>query len=80
MELFVGLDVSVRTTSVCVMDAGGKGIQRGKSRPSRRRSASCFIRSVVPISALGLKRAGFPMALQWAGRAGFPVSASRRDT
>ena len=27
MELFVGLDVSVRTTSVCVMDASGKLIR-----------------------------------------------------
>ena len=30
MELFVGLDVSVRTTSVCVMDATGQGIKEGK--------------------------------------------------
>ena len=30
MELFVGLDVSVRTTSVCVMDAGGKLIRESK--------------------------------------------------
>ena len=27
MELFVGLDVSVRTTSVCVMDANGELIR-----------------------------------------------------
>lgn len=30
MEMFVGLDVSVRTTSVCVMDAGGKLIRESK--------------------------------------------------
>jgi hypothetical protein len=30
MELFVGLDVSVRTTSVCVMDAGGKIVRESK--------------------------------------------------
>ena len=30
MELFVGLDVSVRTTSVCVMDASGKLIRECK--------------------------------------------------
>lgn len=30
MELFVGLDVSVRTTSVCVMDTGGKLIRESK--------------------------------------------------
>ncbi|MER9643241.1 hypothetical protein [Mesorhizobium sp. M0239] len=30
MELFVGLDVSVRTTTVCVMDTGGKLIRESK--------------------------------------------------
>ena len=30
MELFVGLDVSVRTTSVCVMDANGELIRESK--------------------------------------------------
>jgi len=30
MELFVGLDVSVRTTSVCAMDAAGKILKEGK--------------------------------------------------
>jgi len=30
MELFVGLDVSVRTTSVCVIDTGGKLIRESK--------------------------------------------------
>ena len=30
MELFVGLDVSVRTTSVCVMDANGRLIREGR--------------------------------------------------
>ena len=49
MELFVGLDVSVRTTSVCVMDASGKlvretvALQRpgefGVSRDLRRDAA-----------------------------------------
>lgn len=29
MECFVGLDVSVKTTSVCVMDAGGSIIREG---------------------------------------------------
>lgn len=30
MDLFVGLDVSVRTTSVCVMDATGQILKEGK--------------------------------------------------
>ncbi|NLS08313.1 hypothetical protein HGP14_34585 [Rhizobium sp. P32RR-XVIII] len=30
MELFVGLDVSVRTTRVCVMDTSGKLIKEGE--------------------------------------------------
>lgn len=30
-ECFVGLDVSVKTTSVCVMDAGGSIIREGKT-------------------------------------------------
>lgn len=36
MDLFVGLDVSVRTTSVCVMDAEGNVLKKGKveSEPS----------------------------------------------
>ena len=31
MELFVGLDVSVRTTSVCVMEANGEVIRESKA-------------------------------------------------
>jgi transposase len=34
MEFFVGLDVSVKTTSVCVMDAGGAIIREGKTESS----------------------------------------------
>ena len=34
MECFVGLDVSVKTTSVGVMDAGGTIIREGKADSS----------------------------------------------
>jgi hypothetical protein len=34
MEFFVGLDVSVKTTSICVMDAAGTIIREGKVESS----------------------------------------------
>ncbi|WP_146148984.1 IS110 family transposase [Mesorhizobium soli] len=34
MDFFVGLDVSVRTTSICIMDASGAIIREGKAESS----------------------------------------------
>lgn len=36
MALYVGLDVSLKTTSICVVDADGTVIWRGKLRANRR--------------------------------------------
>ena len=38
MQHYVGLDVSVKETSVCIVDKAGKAIERSRSQPSRRRS------------------------------------------
>jgi len=74
MELFVGLDVSVRTTSVCVMDGEGKVLKEGKvaSDPSA-------IDAMLAVFTSHLKRVGLeagPLS-QWLysglAAAGYPV-------
>jgi transposase len=74
MEFFVGLDVSVKTTSVCVMDAGGAIIREGKTESSPE-ALSAFLsagdRRYVRVGLeagplcqwlyAGLAKAGFPV-------------------
>ena len=74
MELFVGLDVSVRTTSICVMEAGGKILKEGKveSHPASIADFLCNIAGhykrvgleAGPLSQwlyAGLAEAGYPV-------------------
>lgn len=74
MERFVGLDVSVRTTSVCVMDAAGKLIRESKVE-SEPEAIVDLLRAIGgPYKRVGLE-AG-PLS-QWLysglASAGFPV-------
>jgi transposase len=74
MELFVGLDVSVRTTSVCVMDAGGKLIRESKVESEPEAIGELLHAIGRPYKRVGLE-AG-PLS-QWLysglASAGFPV-------
>ena len=74
MDLFVGVDVSVRTTSVCVMDGEGNVLKEGKveSEPSA-------IAAMLAVFSIRLKRIGLeagPLS-QWLysglAAAGYPV-------
>ena len=73
MELFVGLDVSVRTTSICVMEASGNILKEGKveSHPASIADFLCNIAGhnkrvgleAGPLSQwlyAGLAEAGYP--------------------
>lgn len=73
MECFVGLDVSVKTTSVCVMDAGGTIIREGKAESSPEAIAAFLSTCSDRYSRVGLE-AG-PLQWLYAGlaKAGFPV-------
>ena len=42
MEQYVGLDVSLELTSVCVVDSGGKTLWQGKCASTLRRSPRPF--------------------------------------
>ena len=74
MELFVGLDVSVRTASVCVMDASGKLIRESKVESEPEAIAGLLHAIGGPYKRVGLE-AG-PLS-QWLysglASAGFPV-------
>lgn len=74
MELFVGLDVSVRTTSVCVMDVSGKLIRESKVESEPEAIADLLHAIGGPYKRVGLE-AG-PLS-QWLysglASAGFPV-------
>ena len=74
MELFVGLDVSVRTTSVCVIDAGGKLIRESKVETEPAAIGELLQAIGGPYKRVGLE-AG-PLS-QWLysglASAGFPV-------
>ena len=74
MELFVGLDVSVRTTSVCVMDASGKLIRESKVETEPEAIGALLHRIGGPYKRVGLE-AG-PLS-QWLygglAVAGYPV-------
>ncbi|WP_352852675.1 transposase [Mesorhizobium sp. M0895] len=74
MELFVGLDVSVRTTSVCVMDTGGKLIRESKVETELEAIGALLHAIGGPYQRVGLE-AG-PLS-QWLysglSAAGYPV-------
>lgn len=74
MECFVGLDVSVKTTSVCVMDAGGTIIREGKAESSPEAVAAFLSACGRHYSRVGLE-AGPLCQWLYAGltKAGFPV-------
>lgn len=59
MELFVGLDVSVRTTSVCVMDTGGKLIRESKVETEPEAVGALLHAIGAPTSASALKPVRF---------------------
>jgi transposase len=66
MEFFVGLDVSVKTTSVCVMDAGGAIIREGKTESSPE-ALSAFLsagdRRYVRVGLEAASRAAFQVGI-----------------
>lgn len=74
MECFVGLDGSVKTTSVCVMDAGGTIIREGKAESSPEAIAAFLSFCSDRYSRVGLE-AGPLCQWLYAGlaKAGFPV-------
>jgi transposase len=74
MECFVGLDVSVKTTSICVMDAGGAIIREGKAESSPEAIAAFLSQEGRRYSRIGLE-AGPLCQWLYAGlaRSGFPV-------
>ncbi|MPT24968.1 MAG: IS110 family transposase, partial [Starkeya sp.] len=74
MECFVGLDVSVKTTSVCVMDACGTIIREGKAESSPEAIAVFLSACGDRYSRVGLE-AGPLCQWLYAGlaKAGFPV-------
>jgi len=74
MECFVGLDVSVKTTSVCVMDAVGTIIREGKAESSPEAIAAFLSGCSDRYARVGLE-AGPLCQWLYAGlaKAGFPV-------
>lgn len=91
MDYFVGLDVSVRTTSICVMDAGGTIIREGKAESSPEAIASFLVeRSYVRVGIeagplcqwlyAGLAKAGFPIICIEARHARAVLSAQVNKT
>ncbi|MDJ1158862.1 hypothetical protein QNA08_11515 [Chelatococcus sp. SYSU_G07232] len=67
MELFVGLDVSVRATSVCVMAASGKLVRESKVETETEAIGALLHASGGPYKRIGLE-AG-PLS-RWLYRAG----------
>jgi transposase len=74
MELFVGLDVSVKTTSICVMDAAGTIIREGKAESSPEAISAFLAAADRRYVRVGLE-AGPLCQWLYAGlaKAGFPV-------
>jgi transposase len=74
MDFFVGLDVSVRTTSICVMDAGGVVVREGKSETSPEAIAVFLAESKRKYGRVGIE-AGPLCQWLYAGlaKAGLPV-------
>lgn len=74
MDLFVGLDVSVRTTSVCVMDGAGQVLKEAKVESEPAASAALLGHFAGQFRRVGLE-AG-PLS-QWLysglAAAGYPV-------
>jgi hypothetical protein len=42
MEHYVGLDVSLKLTTICIVDQSGKIVREGMVPPTRRRSRASF--------------------------------------
>jgi transposase len=74
MEFFVGLDVSVKTTSICVMDAAGTIIREGKAESSPEAISAFLAAADRHYVRVGLE-AGPLCQWLYAGltKAGFPV-------
>ena len=74
MEFFVGLDVSVKTTSICVMDAAGTIIREGKAESSLEAISAFLAAADRHYVRVGLE-AGPLCQWLYAGltKAGFPV-------
>ncbi|SFJ74977.1 Protein of unknown function [Bosea sp. OK403] len=74
MKCFVGLDVSVKTTSGCLMDAGGTIVREGKTDSSPEAIAAFLSACSDRYSRVGLE-AGPLCQWLYAGlaKAGFPV-------
>jgi transposase len=74
MDCFVGLDVSLKTTSICVMDAVGTIVCEGKAESSPEAISAYLLREGRPYSRVGLE-AGPLCQWLYAGlaRSGFPV-------
>jgi hypothetical protein len=81
MKQYVGLDVSQRETSVCVIDEAGKVIFEGKAGLNRGHWPSCFasVRQMPSVSASKPEQwqAGFGMN---SGALIFPSFASMHAT
>ena len=56
MELYVGLDVGLEETSVCVIDKDGKSAAKQRFLPRRRRSAPCWRASRIACDGWEWKR------------------------
>jgi Transposase and inactivated derivatives len=74
MEFFVGLDVSVKTTSICVMDTAGTIIREGKAESSPEAISAFLAAADRHYVRVGLE-AGPLCQWLYAGltKAGFPV-------
>jgi len=74
MEFFVGLDVSVKTTSICVIDAAGTIIREGKAESSPEAISAFLAAADRHYVRVGLE-AGPLCQWLYAGltKAGFPV-------
>jgi hypothetical protein len=57
MDYFAGLDVSLETVSICIVNAAGDVLLEERSRRNLRRSQRCCNTSAGHSNGLGLKRA-----------------------
>lgn len=81
MDLFVGLDASVRMTSLCVIDVNGKVLKEAKVESEPQALASLLGALTGQCRRVGIEAGAFSQRLYMAWpKLGIPPYASRRGT